>query len=192
MHRAASRKIQERSTLSSQDNQTARILVMRIPKSQATTSNGLMSRMSTRTKSGVQSVEIQVMWKAFSALQKSSNVKLVTSLDTLPASVVRKIKFHSSQESQRHINYKQGLYMQKKVPYAVNLKITAQVRIPFACRSKCSAVHCTQANLQKIPKPAHLITNLAYRLKSHHARNFYLRARLDTCMDVNIMPASLY
>ena len=53
-------------------------------------------------------------------------------------------------------------------------------------------VQCTQANLQKIAKPAHLITNLAYRLKSHHTRNLYLRARLDTCTDVNIMPASVH
>ena len=40
--------------------------------------------------------------------------------------------------------------------------------------------------------PTHLITNLAYRLKPHHTRNLYLRARLDTCADVNIMPASVY
>ena len=51
---------------------------------------------------------------------------------------------------------------------------------------------CAQANLQRIPRPTHLITNLAYRLKSHHTRNLYLRARLDTCVDVNIMPASVY
>ena len=53
-------------------------------------------------------------------------------------------------------------------------------------------VQCTQGNLQKILRPAHLKTNLAYRLKSHHTRNLYLRARLDTCADVNIMPASVY
>ena len=51
---------------------------------------------------------------------------------------------------------------------------------------------CTQANIQRNPRPTHLITNLAYRLKSHHTRNLYLRARLDTCVDVNIMPASVY
>ena len=50
----------------------------------------------------------------------------------------------------------------------------------------------TQANLQRIPRPTHLITNLAYRLKPHNTRNLYLRARLDTCADVNIMPASVY
>ena len=36
-----------------------------------------------------------------------------------------------------------------------------------------------------------LITNLLYRLKMHENRNLYLRARLDTCTDVNIMPASV-
>ena len=43
-----------------------------------------------------------------------------------------------------------------------------------------------------MPRPTHLITNLAYRLKPHHTRNLYLRARLDTCTDVNLMPASMY
>ena len=52
-------------------------------------------------------------------------------------------------------------------------------------------VKCTQANLQKIPRPTHLITNLAYRLKPHHTGNLYLRARLDICVDVNIMPPSV-
>ena len=41
-------------------------------------------------------------------------------------------------------------------------------------------------------KPACLITNLPYRLKMHETRNLYLRARLNTCADVNIMPASVY
>ena len=49
-----------------------------------------------------------------------------------------------------------------------------------------------QAKEQKVPKATHLITNLAYRLQPHHHRNMYLRARLDTCADVNLMPASTY
>ena len=77
--------------------------------------------------------------KALSALQRSSNVKLVTRLDTLTAFVIRRSKLHSSQGNQRHINYKQGPYMQKKVPYVVNLKVIAQAMIPFACRSRCNA-----------------------------------------------------
>ena len=53
-------------------------------------------------------------------------------------------------------------------------------------------VQCTQAGFKRVPTAAHLITNLAYRLKPHHTRNQYLRARLDTCEDVNIMPAIVY
>ena len=49
-----------------------------------------------------------------------------------------------------------------------------------------------KADRQKIHRPIHLITNLAYRLKPHHIRNLYLRAKLDTYVDVNVMPASVY
>ena len=49
----------------------------------------------------------------------------------------------------------------------------------------------TQAS-NKFPIPHHLITNLEYRLKPHHKRSQYLRARLQTCADLNIMSASVY
>ena len=45
---------------------------------------------------------------------------------------------------------------------------------------------------KQIPNPVHLITNLAYCLKLHHTRNMYLGAWLDTCADMNFMPASVY
>ena len=44
----------------------------------------------------------------------------------------------------------------------------------------------------KIPTPHHLITTFAYRSKPHHKRNQYLRARLYTCANVNIIPVSVY
>ena len=53
---------------------------------------------------------------------------------------------------------------------------------------------CLQLQLQsiqvetKIPAPQHLITNLAYKLKPNHKKIQYLRARLGTCTDTNIMP----
>ena len=53
-------------------------------------------------------------------------------------------------------------------------------------------IQSMQAHHKKTPKPACLIPNLAYRLKQHENRNLYLRARLDTCTYVNIMPASAY
>ena len=52
-----------------------------------------------------------------------------------------------------------------------------------------STAHTSQ--FQEGSQPFHLITNLVYRLKPHHTRNQYLRARLDVCADVNIMPASV-
>ena len=51
---------------------------------------------------------------------------------------------------------------------------------------------CVQAQAKVDKKPVCLITNLPYRLKMHENRNLYLRARLDTCTDVNIMPAPVY
>ena len=53
-------------------------------------------------------------------------------------------------------------------------------------------IKCNQTKEQIVPRPTHLITNLAYRLQCHHHRNLYLRARFDTCADVNLMPASVY
>ena len=49
-----------------------------------------------------------------------------------------------------------------------------------------------QAQTKVDKKPTYLIINLLYRLKMHENRNLYLRVRLDTCADVNIMPASVY
>ena len=53
-------------------------------------------------------------------------------------------------------------------------------------------VQQAQADVKQVPNPAHLIANLAYCLKKHNHRNLYMTARLDTCADVNIMPASVY
>ena len=50
----------------------------------------------------------------------------------------------------------------------------------------------SQAGCKKNLTPSHWITNLAYKQKPHHTRNQYLRARLDPCTDVNIMPGSVY
>ena len=53
-------------------------------------------------------------------------------------------------------------------------------------------IQYTQGSVNNVPTPAHLIANLAYWLKSHQKRNLYLRARLGTFADVNIMPTSVY
>ena len=50
----------------------------------------------------------------------------------------------------------------------------------------------TQVTNQQVPKLIYLMTNLAYHLQLHHKRNQYLRAQLDTCADVNLMPMAVY
>ena len=53
-------------------------------------------------------------------------------------------------------------------------------------------IHKTQISHPEVPKPIYLIANLAYHLQEHHKRNQYLRARLDMCADVNLMPMAVY
>ena len=50
---------------------------------------------------------------------------------------------------------------------------------------------CTSTQ-QDDPKTCMLDYHIAYRLKQHESRNLYLRARLDTCADVKIIPISVY
>ena len=49
----------------------------------------------------------------------------------------------------------------------------------------------TQAET-KSPAPQHLVTNLAYKLQPHHKRIQYLRTRIDTCAEANIIPLGVY
>ena len=53
-------------------------------------------------------------------------------------------------------------------------------------------VHKQHKKAQQLSTTAHLITNIAYKLKPHHARNKYLWAQIDTGTEVNLMPVSVY
>ena len=44
----------------------------------------------------------------------------------------------------------------------------------------------------KKDKPQHLATNIEYKLKPHRRRTRFLRARIDTCSNVNLLPISVY
>ena len=79
--------------------------------------------------------------------------------------------------------------MQKEVLNMTTQMKTALVKIHSACKSRSNAIRIKN---KKFQNQHILITNLAYRLKPHHTRNLYLRARLDICADLNLMPASIY
>ena len=44
----------------------------------------------------------------------------------------------------------------------------------------------------KCVAPQHVVTNLEYVLEPHKKRTKFLRARIDTCANVNILPISVY
>ena len=52
-------------------------------------------------------------------------------------------------------------------------------------------VKSTQAET-KLPEPQHLVTNLAYTLNPQKNETKYLRARIHTCIEANILPLSVY
>ena len=103
----------------------------------------------------------------------------------LPACATKR-KFLLSQEPPRHIHCKWEKCIHKKIQYAASQVILPPVMNHSVFKLKYKA-H------KLMPRFPHLIiTNLAYRLKPHHKRNQYLRARLDTCANINIMPVSVY
>ena len=46
--------------------------------------------------------------------------------------------------------------------------------------------------ISKKNKPQHLATNIEYKLKPHRRRTKFLRAKIDTCSNVNLIPISVY
>ena len=81
-----------------------------------------------------------------------------------------------------------AVYAKESAPYD-HLEEDSTSEDSFSLQVK---IKCTLDKKQEVPRPKHLITNFIYRLKPHHTRNLYLRDRLDTCTDVNFMPASVY
>ena len=57
---------------------------------------------------------------------------------------------------------------------------------------------CFQMKVQErkgnasVPIPKHLVTNLEFKVKPHKRKTKFLRARVDTCEDVNLKPVSIH
>ena len=52
-------------------------------------------------------------------------------------------------------------------------------------------IQCKKANAS-VPVAKHLVSNLEFKVKPHKRKTKFLRARVDTCVDVNLMPVSIY
>ena len=68
-----------------------------------------------------------------------------------------------------------------------------------SCYSSEEDSFCLQLKVQssnqaetKCVAPQHLFKNLVYVLEPHKKRTKFLRARIDTCANVNILPISVY
>ena len=59
---------------------------------------------------------------------------------------------------------------------------------PFCLQMK---VQDKKANAS-VPVPKHLVTTLEFKVKPHKRKIKYLRARVGTYADVNLMPVSIY
>ena len=91
--------------------------------------------------------------------------------------------------------YKKKISFKSRTPKAHQLQVGIVYMHEYAICSQSSDLTSSDESfcLQvKIQCAHHLITNHAYTLKPHHKRNQYLRARLDTCADINIMPVSVH
>ena len=154
----------------------------------AITRRALMPGMYTRTRRDARSVEIQITLKISSVQQRNFNASLVISMDTSQASVIKETSFIQAKETK-------GPYVTSRCCvclWQIHLLPLRRLFIQWWVFLSASKDPVIAIWSKKIPTPSHLITSLAYKLKPHQTRNQYLKARLHTCTDVNIMPASVY
>ena len=129
----------------------------------------------------VRSVVIHNMLRDLGVQLVSTNVKIAISLVILVACAARRKSWNTRGN---------------QVPEHINCRLAQQDELYGQSEeSSSNDSFCLQINLKSMqvetPAPQHLITNLAYKLKPHK-KTQYLRARLETCSDVNIMPVSVY
>ena len=153
------------------------------------TRKALMPRMFSRMRWNTRSVEIQYILRIWVSCKEIS-VQVLPQVWTLYKLMFSKETiFFSNLGNQRPPMLQVGaVYICDKVHMghsedfsSSNESFCMQVKMQY-----------TQAECKKIPTPSHLIIKLAYKLKPHQIRNQYLRAILDPCADVNVMPVSVY
>ena len=66
--------------------------------------------------------------------------------------------------------------------------MSAKVKNPsvYKCRSRSHKL------TKRVVKTQHLVTNLQYKVNPYGKKTKFLRARIDTCSNANMMPANIY
>ena len=151
------------------------------------TSRDLILTKHIKEETDVPSVETKNRLMGSSVLPGSCIARPAPNMATSLACVTKKKVSFKSRTLKAHQLQVGQMYMQENSICGQSGDLTSRDE-SFHLQVK---IQHTQVNT-KIPTPLYLITNLVYTLKPHHKRNQYLRARLDTCADVNIMPVGLY
>ena len=155
---------------------------MRVTIHKHSTRRGLTPKVHTITRTDVPNVVTQPIWRDSSVQQKKFQHKACHKFGHFTSMCFQKKQANFKPGRPKAHQLQAGVvYAKGSASYGHSDKESLQVKI----KSK-------QDKGQSVPRPTHLTTNLAYRLNPHHTRNIYLRARLDTCTDVNLMPASMY
>ena len=157
-------------------------------RTKATTNCQLQTDHHPQTTSiDVQSVEILPIVEDSHTQLRNTNARHVINLDILPVNVSKGNSIHN-------INSDNPKHTKIQVDESYDNPDNYSSDVSSSKDSFCLQVKIRRQpnGTQKIPKPTHLITNIAYLLKQHHTRNQYLRARIDTAAEVKLMPVSVY
>ena len=161
--------------------------IMQSKDHQANTRRVLTLHWPIKTRICVANVEIQLILKGPSAHQKRFQCKACHKFGHYTS-----LCFQKGQQKQAKYKHREPTAHQIKAGtiHAHDSNEEADSSDDSFCLQL--KIQHVQAHNKMTQKPACLITKLAYRLKQHENMNLQLRARLDTCADVNIMPASVY
>ena len=111
------------------------------------------------------------------------------------------IEGHFSSLCYKNLGYENKMSLESRSPKAHQMRIGSVCAQDSICSqsedfSSSDESFCLQmkikSNEAETPAPQHLILNLAYKLKPNQKKTQYLRARIGTCTDGNILPVSMY
>ena len=147
---------------------------------------------STPGQTGVINVVTPSIEKGSDVQQVSTNVLFVRRLVILVACGTREkidmLITWSPLVHPRHINWRLDQFI-LKILWVASQKVTEVKKIYWLCLEL--QVQWNQGEA-KFTVPQHLVTNLEYVLKPHKKKTKILRARIDTCVNVNLKPISEY
>ena len=161
---------------------------IKVRRSRATTSHQLQTGHHPQaTTTGIQSVVIPPIGKDLHAQQKSISARYVINLGTLPVNVSKR-----NNTCKRNSDNLKPHQIQVDESYHYSHDYSSDVSSSEDSFCLQVKVHKQNTKTQKLPNTTHLLTNVVYRLKPHHTRNEYLRAQIDTGVEVKLMLVSVY